>query len=176
MAYNNESLTKLKALEALAARVKQDYAPKSEVSALKEQVETLETNAPTKVSDLDNDTDYQTESQVATAIQAAIAATGHAAFEKVDAVPEPAQAQENVLYLVLNTETEHYDIYAKVGESMELLDDTTVDLNGYVPKEDGKGLSTNDYTDEDKEKLAGINLATDAEVAEMLDGVFGEGA
>lgn len=35
---------------------------------------------------------------------------------------------------------------------------TTVALNGKVDKEQGKGLSTNDYTTADKEKLAGINL------------------
>ncbi len=38
MAYNNESLTKLKALEALAQRVRQDYAPKTAVVELEEQV------------------------------------------------------------------------------------------------------------------------------------------
>lgn len=32
----------------------------------------------------------------------------------------------------------------------------------YVAKEDGKGLSSNDYTDEDKEKLAGITNMTGA--------------
>jgi len=35
---------------------------------------------------------------------------------------------------------------------------TTNALNGKVDKVDGKGLSTNDYTTADKEKLAGINL------------------
>ena len=74
-----------------------------------------------------------------------------------------------------------------------------VDLSGLQPKEDGKGLSANDYTTEDKTKLSGIaegatkveasdtegaikvngtdlqvvNIATDAEVAEMLNEVFG---
>lgn len=69
----------------------------------------------------------------------------------------------------------------------------------FVEAEDGKGLSTNDYTDAEKTKLAGIAegatkfettanagvvkvngvektlfaVATDAEVAEMLDEVFG---
>lgn len=173
MAYNRENLTKLKALEALAQRVKQDYATKASVAALEGQVDALETSTPTKVSELANDAKYQTEAQVGAAIQTAIAATGHAIFEKVDAVPGAVDAQENVLYLVMNPETQHYDIYAKVGESVELLDDTTVDLTGYVAKETGKGLSSNDYTDEDKAKLAGFTLAADEEVAEMLDAVFG---
>lgn len=74
-----------------------------------------------------------------------------------------------------------------------------VDLSGLQPKEDGKGLSSNDYTDADKAKLEGISagatkveasatpghikingtdtavveFATDDEVSEMLNEVFG---
>ena len=66
---------------------------------------------------------------------AAIAKTGHAKFQKVDAVPEAAAAEENVLYLVKNTGTNHYDIYAKIDGAMELLDDTTVSLDDYVTGE-----------------------------------------
>lgn len=66
---------------------------------------------------------------------AAIAKTGHAKFQKVDAVPEAAAAEDNVLYLVKNTGTNHYDIYAKIDGVMELLDDTTVSLDDYVTEE-----------------------------------------
>ena len=66
---------------------------------------------------------------------AAIAKTGHAKFQKVDAVPEAAAAEDNVLYLVKNTGTNHYDIYAKIDGAMELLDDTTVSLDDYVTEE-----------------------------------------
>ncbi len=66
---------------------------------------------------------------------AAIAKTGHAKFQKVDAVPEAAAAGENVLYLVKNTGTNHYDIYAKIDGAVELLDDTTVSLDDYVTEE-----------------------------------------
>ena len=66
---------------------------------------------------------------------AAIAKTGHAKFQKVDAVPEAASAEDNVLYLVKNTGTNHYDIYAKIDGVMELLDDTTVSLDDYVTEE-----------------------------------------
>ncbi len=77
------------------------------------------------------------------AISSAISASGHAHFEKVAAVPEVADAQENVLYLVMNADTNHYDIYAKIaGETegsytMELLDDTTVDLTNKLDKVTG---------------------------------------
>lgn len=199
MAYNEEKLTKLKSLRALAERVKQDYATKASVTALEARVDGLVTvggepnvitgvkvngaalpitdkavdvAVPTKVSDLTNDSGFQTDAEVAQAITAAISKTGHAAFQKVDAVPDAEDAQENVLYLVMNAQTGHYDIYAKVSGEVVLLDDTTVDLSGYVEKEEGKVLSSNDFTDEEKAKLAGLDIATDAEVTEMLDSVF----
>lgn len=75
---------------------------------------------------------YQTAEQVQTAIQTAIAASGHARFEEAEAVPAAAEAEENVMYLVMNGDTGHYDIYAKVGENVVLLDDTTVDLSAYA--------------------------------------------
>lgn len=144
MAYDINKLVKLGQLKALATKTS------AEVEALKTQI-------PTKVSDLTNDSAFQTSAQVAEAIQTAISASGHAVFQKVDAVPDAETAQSNVLYLVMNEETGHYDIYAKVENEVVLLDDTTVDLTNYVEKEAGKGLSTNDYTTEEKEKLAGLS-------------------
>lgn len=153
MAYDKNKLARLKALEDLADQIKGKFATKEELSDVSGSM-------PTKVSELTNDSGFQTSSQVSTAIQAAIAATGHASFEKVDAVPTAAAAQENVLYLVMNSKTKHYDIYAKVGAEVVLIDDTTVDLSGYVEKETGKGLSSNDYTTEEKNKLAGLSNYT----------------
>ena len=183
MAYNKEKLTKLEALQELAQQSEQKYATKESVSTLSGRVDTLESaggqpnvietvkvngvaqevsekavdiTVPTKVSELNNDSAFQTNTEVAQAIQTAIAKTGHASFKKVDAVPEAESAEDNVMYLVMNSKTKHYDIYAKVENEVVLLDDTTVDLTNYVEKEEGKGLSTNDYTTEEKEKLAGI--------------------
>ena len=200
MAYDTEKLTKLEALKALAQRVKNDYATKESVETLSGRVDGLVTaggepnvitaikvngaaqtitnkavdiTVPTKVSQLTNDSKYQSDTQVATAIQTAIAASGHASFQKVDTIPTADEAKENILYLVMNNKTNHYDIYAKVGATVELLDDTTVDLSGYsttaqintlltqkVDKETGKGLSTNDYTTSEKSKLAGLSNYT----------------
>lgn len=102
---------------------------------------------------------YQNAEQVQTAIQAAIAATGHARFEEVDAVPAVGEAEENVLYLVMNDETGHYDIYAKVGEAVVLLDDTTVDLSAYA--------KTSEVTAAINSAITGLNIdqyATDTEL------------
>lgn len=183
MAYNKEKLAKLEALQELAKQAEQKYATKESVTELSDRVQGLETTGgqpnvietvkvngvaqevsekavniavPTKVSELANDSLFQTNSEVAQAIQTAIAKTGHASFKKVDAVPDAETAEDNVMYLVMNSKTKHYDIYAKAENEVVLLDDTTVDLTNYVEKEEGKGLSTNDYTTEEKEKLAGI--------------------
>ena len=98
-------------------------AAQTDLEALGARVETIE-NAG-----------YQTAAQVSTAIQAAISASGHAHFEKVDAVPSAETAEDNVLYLVMNAETNHYDIYAKVSGEVVLIDDTTVDLSAYSTTE-----------------------------------------
>ena len=164
MAYDGNKLTKVEALKALAERVNNDFITKAEAQKQ---------------------------------IKQEVAQAGHAKFEKVDTLPEVADAQENVMYLLYNETTAHYDIYAKIGENMEQLDDTTVDLSGYVVKEEGKEL----ITTEEKTKLTGIaegatkveqsqtngnikingeevtvfeaEIATDAEVTEMLNEVFG---
>ena len=57
---------------------------------------------------------------------AAISKAGHARFQKAEAVPDAGSAEENVLYLVKNEETGHYDVYALIDGAVELLDDTTV--------------------------------------------------
>lgn len=205
MAYNEEKLTKLKSLKQLAQKIQEDFATKASLSSLSARVDDLasmggEPNAitaikvngnlqtidgkavdisvPTKTSELGNDSDFQTEAQVNAAVQTAVAAAGHATFEQADTVPTVEEARDHVLYLVMNTKTGHYDIYAKVGEEIVLLDDTTVDLSGYVTKEEGKGLSSNDFTNPLKSKLeheviTNASVATDAEVAEMLAAVFG---
>jgi hypothetical protein len=183
MAYDEEKLARLKHLKQLAQKAKAESdAVATRVKALEDvgaqanKIESIKVNGtaqtidpdksvnitvPTKTSQLNNDSTFQTSAQVVAAINTAISKSGHASFQKVDAVPKADAAQENILYLVMNTTTKHYDIYAKIKGSsdsytMELLDDTTVDLSGKVDKVAGKGLSTNDYTTAEKTKLAGI--------------------
>lgn len=183
MAHNEEKLACLKHLKQLAQKAKAESdAVATRVKALEDvgaqanKIESIKVNGtaqtidpdksvnitvPTKTSQLNNDSTFQTSEQVVAAINTAISKSGHASFQKVDAVPKADAAQENILYLVMNTTTKHYDIYAKIKGSsdsytMELLDDTTVDLSDKVDKEAGKGLSTNDYTTAEKTKLAGI--------------------
>lgn len=74
-------------------------------------------------------------------IATAIAKSAHARFEKVEKVPSNDEAQDNVLYLVMNAATGYYDIYAKVGEEVVRLDDTTVDLSNYATIEQLNAVS-----------------------------------
>ena len=176
--YDTSKITNLGHLKKLAEREKEQAdALSGRVSALEKVgaqanvIETVKVNGtaqtvtnksvnitvPTKTSALTNDSGYQTSAQVATAVKKAISESGHASFQKVSAVPAVDSAQENIMYLVMNSTTKHYDIYAKIkGDSgtytMELLDDTTVDLSGKVDKETGKSL----MTDAERTKLAGI--------------------
>lgn len=142
----------------------------------------VEITVPTAVSELKNDLVFQTKSEVDAAILAGISKSGHASFKKVSKIPTPEEAEENVLYLVFNSSTEHYDIYAKVQEdngdySVVLLDDTTVDLSNYatleqlakkVDKVEGKQLSSEDYTSAEKAKLGRVADGAQVNKIEMI--------
>lgn len=126
-------------------------------------------------------TDALTEAQTRAAIQTAIAETGHAKFEKTDAVPSAEDATDNVLYLVMNADTGFYDIYAKVDGAVVRLDDTSVDLENYVTQDtltaalagkvdaaDGSRLMTTT----EGEKLAGIAEGAQVNVIDAVSDQF----
>ena len=218
MAYTSTNLTTLAHLKALAEKAEATYAKQTDLDALESTVEGLVTTGgepnviesisvngtaqtitdknvditvPTAVSELTNDSDYQTGTEVETSIATAIAATGHASFAVADSVPSADEAEENVLYLVMNSTTGYYDIYALVSGSVVLLDDTTVDLTDYVTS---SALTTaladyvltstfestiaNYTTTADLETLLGdyvltSQIASDDEVTEMLEEIYG---
>lgn len=240
MAYNEEKLTKLRSLKALAERIDRDFARKAELEALDSKVNQLtatggEPNVitgikvngavqavtdkvvdiamPVKVSELDNDSKFQTEQQVA----AAVAGAGHLKrriVDSADAIDTAADDAGQYIYMVAKDggkSGDMYDEYMVMDGAVERVGDWSVDLSGYVQAETGKGLSSNDFTDADKARLDGVaegatkveagetngsikvngtklavytepsdvihgTFATDAEVTEMLNGVFGANA
>ena len=127
---------------------------KNVTDGLGQRVSALETNAPTKVSDLTNDKKYQTETEVSAAINKAVAAADHLKRKNV---------------------TSTGDIDLKAADAAQYI--------YMVPKEAGKSLSTNDYTSADKQKVTNMektmdaritaSMATDTEVNAMLDELFG---
>lgn len=150
-------------------------------------IKNLQDNKANKATTLEGYgiTDTYTKTETATAISEAILKSGHASFKKVDAIPSVEEAADNVLYLVMNSTTNHYDIYAKVGTEVVLLDDTTVSLDGYVQqtgmetyvadaiknkvdKVEGKGLSTKDFTEDYETKLTGIAAGAEKNVINSI--------
>ena len=152
---------------------------KNVTDGLGQRVSALETNAPTKVGDLANDKKYQTETEVSAAINKAVAAADHLKRKSVastgDIDLKAADAAQYIYMVPKGTAgtSDKYDEYMVIDGV----------LSGYVQKEAGKGLSTNDYTSADKQKVTNMektmdaritaSMATDTEVNAMLDELFG---
>lgn len=108
----------------------------------------------------------KTETYTQAEVNALIAAIQKVTLRKVTVLPETGET--NVIYLVPKTGTTQdvFDEWIWVDNAWEHIGTTEVDLSGYytktesdakyVAKETGKGLSANDYTTAEKEKLSRI--------------------
>lgn len=111
-------------------------------------------------------------------------------IEVVEALPT-TDIKHNTIYLVPNTnptDKNVYDeyLYLTVGEEekWELISQKNLDLSKYFTKEEvegkfvakvvGKDLSTNDYTNEDKEKLAGVENGAQVNTITSVAGKTGD--
>jgi hypothetical protein len=148
MPVSASKLVTLAQLQTQAERVKQElakYTLASELGSLAKKSEISEADlsaALKSVIDGKMDAaDSMTTEAINSAIATAIAKSAHARFEKVEKVPSNDEAQDNVLYLVMNAATGYYDIYARVGEEVVRLDDTTVDLSNYATIEQLNAVS-----------------------------------
>jgi len=151
---------------------------------------------PTKVSELTNDSGFQTADQVTAAVNTKLSSTYKAAGSVAFAsLPTADEAHLGMVYNVTDAFTTTDAFVGGAGKSFPAGTNVVVvsdgdgfkydtlagfvDLTGYakaadvVAKEDGKGLSTNDFTNADKTKLDGMNFATNEEVNAVLDEVFG---
>lgn len=156
-----------------------------------QDIQNLQTGKADKATTLEGYgiTDAMTATAITKAIQTAIAATGHASFKKVNEVPTAETAQDNILYLVMNTVTGFYDIYAKVDTEVVRLDDVSINLDDYstteqmnaaiaaaivnkVDKVEGKGLSTEDFTTALKEKLVALPENAEANYVKSVSDEF----
>lgn len=93
--------------------------------------------------------------------------------------PLPETGLPNKIYFVPKNDTQTQDLfdeYVWINDKWEWI--TTkqleVDLTNYVTKEEGKGLSTNDYTSADKEKLAGIEAGAQVNKVNSVNGETGD--
>ena len=108
---------------------------------------------PTNVSDLTNDSGFQTEIQVQTTVNNHHDSTKQDVITDLDNIRSGAELGATALQSVPLT--------YRTSNEQDIIDNNKVD------KVDGKGLSTNDYTTTDKNKLAGI--ADGAEVNVQSD-------
>lgn len=128
------------------------------------------TGKPTKVSEFTNDSGFQTASQVDTTIsgkgyqtaadvesivtgkgyqtssqvQQAISAAGHLTRTKVTAVPAPADAKDNVIYLVSKANAEDgnaFEEWMLMDGKMEKIGDSNTDMTGYLKESDVTEIS-----------------------------------
>lgn len=72
-------------------------------------------------------TDAMTATDITTAINTAVANAGFipSAFVAVTQIPDAADAEDGILYLMENTTTGHYDAYVKIDGNMVLLVDSS---------------------------------------------------
>ena len=125
-----------------------------------------------------NQKQYATESYVLDKI----ANIEHFSRQIVDELP--LVGKDNVIYLVRKEGAgdDIYNEYIWTGTSYELFGSTATDLSDYynkdsvnelldtkVDKQEGKGLSTNDYTNAEKSKLAGLENYDDSELRAAID-------
>lgn len=185
MAYDVNKLAQLAHLKQLAQKVKQECASQTSVTELTTRVKNLEDvgaqanviekvkvngaeqtvtdkavdiTVPTKVSELSNDSKFQTDAEVA----AAIAAADHMKRKIVNSTADidlTAEDASQYIYMVKKSSTktgDKYDEYMVLDGALEKVGDWEVDLSNYVQKDGNKVLSTNDFTNELLEKLNGI--------------------
>ena len=103
---------------------------------------------PTKTSQLNNDSGYQTSTQVSDTVAKAVAAADHLKRKVVAsaaAISTSAADAAQYIYMVpkgTGKDADKYDEYMVIDGVLEKVGGWEVDLTGYVKKETGKGLST----------------------------------
>lgn len=165
---------KLEALESLARSTSE------EIKQVREEI-------PTAVSELSNDKGYQTADDVSAAISTQVGKVfrprGTILFSEL---PELSEAVLGDIYDIKEKFTTTADF--REGEGKKYPSGTNVavvqdgetfkfdvlsgeiDLSGYVEKETGKGLSSNDYTNEAVDKLSSIAEGATKVEASEIDG------
>lgn len=105
----------------------------------------VDIKVPTKVSELTNDAQYATVTELTDAINKA----GKMTKEMAESIPEPGTAKDNVIYLVPNSkgaEGDSYSEYLLISGKMEKIGTTAteVDLTGYLTTDDVVGVTTSE--------------------------------
>lgn len=130
-------------------------------------------------------TDLVKKEEVTIQIAEAISKAGHMQKEVVTTLPAASDAKENVLYLLKKegtTGADKYEIYTKIGDELVMIDDTSVDLSGYMSAEQVKGAiatakqeaidtASADATAKADKVLSDSKAYTDQEVGKVKESV-----
>ena len=197
MANTNEKLLKLGALKEFAERASDEYASKKEFNTLSGKVDNLVTaggepnkiekikvngseqtiseadksvdiKVPTKVSDLDNDSKFQKDTEVKATVDAAINK-----FMTDVSDDDTVNTYKELVDYAAEHKGEAATMAGDIAKNKSAIAELQTGVAGKVDKVDNKQLSTEDYTTAEKNKLAGIEIASDEEVTAALNEVFG---
>ncbi|NLJ18370.1 hypothetical protein [Globicatella sulfidifaciens] len=105
------------------------------------------TNKPTKLSEFTNDSNFQTDSQVLTAITNAMSdITG---FSAVIVETLPTTGETNKIYLVVKegTADDGYNEYMWIDSKWEFIGSTSVDMTDYIKRTDMVALTNQEILD-----------------------------
>ena len=142
----DDAVTKANALTTAGAEANKINTIKiNGVESKPDSSKAVDITVPTKVSDLDNDSGYQTESQVSSSIATALGNITGISFSIIDALPETGE--NGVIYLIRHTHSDagnSYDEYAWISSinKFEKIGNTDVDLSGYVKGSDLVAMTT----------------------------------
>lgn len=140
---------------------------------------------PTTVEELTDSEKYATKEEVKSQISATYKPGGSYVFASL---PAAVEANVGMVYNVTDSFTTTDSFLEGAGNDypagtnvVVINDDSTykydvlagfVDLTGYVEKVSGKQLSSNDYTNEDKEKLQGLENYTHPKYTSQESGLY----
>ena len=160
--YTNAEKSKLSDI-ASGARVNVIESVKVNGTALTPSNKSVDVTVPTKVSQLTNDSEfqtstqvnsivtgkgYQTQSQVQSLINSAVGNITSIRYEKVTSLP--ATGSNGVIYLVAHSHgtQDIYDEYIWISETKtyEKIGNTDIDLSGYVKSSELTAISTSDLS------------------------------
>ena len=148
---------------------------------------------PTKVSELQNDSNYQTDTDVTTTLTnyatktyvgEQISSVDHLKREIVTEIPSPETADKNTIYMLKiesATGEDKYREYLLIDGTVQCIGDTSVDLTDYakkteipteLPANGGNSLTVNGHTvnsDVPENAVFTDTIYDDAEVKESID-------
>lgn len=124
---------------------------------------------PTTCMEGGNDNNLTTETVDLDASELVIGLPGPSAYDLYKKHnPDTELSEEEYVNAPIDAADAANQAAKAANEAVDKIGDVSEALAGKVDKEEGKGLSSNDYTDADKEKLEGLSNYDDTEVRAQL--------